>query len=60
MSHTQTPGSEECSQDFRRLEFDQITPWVVVHTVERPQSVTESIDEPMSDSDAPVTETRFS
>jgi len=60
MSHTQTPGGEGSSQPFRRLEFDQITPRAVVRTVQRPQSDTESIDEPMSDSDAPVIETRYS
>jgi len=60
MSHTQTPGGEGSSQPFRRLEFDQITPRAVIRTIQRPQSDTESIDEPMSDSDAPVTETRYS
>jgi len=60
MSHTHTPGGEGSSQHFRRLEFDQITPRAVVWTVQRPQSDSESIDEPMSDSDASVTETRYS
>jgi len=60
MSHTQTPGSEGSSQPFWHLEFDQITPRAVVRTVQRPQSDTESIDEPMSESDAPVTETQYS
>jgi len=60
MSHTQTSGGKGSSQPFRRHEFDQITPRAVVRTVQRPQSDTESIDEPMSDSDPPVTETRYS
>jgi len=55
MSHTQTPGGEGSSQPFRHLEFDRITPRAVVRTVRRAQSDNESIDEPMSDSDAPVT-----
>ena len=60
MSHTQTLGGEGSSQPFRCLEFDEITPRAVVRTVQRLQSDTESIDEPMSDSDVPVTETRCS
>ena len=59
MSHTHTPGSEVSSQLLRRLQFEQITPRAVVRTLPRPQSDTEWIDEPMSDSDARVTETRY-
>jgi len=59
MSYTQTSSGEESSQLFRCLEFNQITPRAVVRTVQRLQSDTESIDEPMSDSDAPITEMRY-
>jgi len=60
MSHPQTPGGEGSSQLFWCLEFDQITPRAVVQTVQRLQLDSESIDEPISDSDVPVTETRYS
>ena len=60
MSYTQTPGGKGSNQPFRHLGFDQITPRAVVRTVQRPQSDTEPIDEPMSDSHVPVTETWYS
>jgi len=60
MSHTQTPAGEGSSQPFQRLEFDQIPLRAVARTVQWSQSDTESIDEPISESDAPVTEIQYS
>ena len=60
MLHTQTLSGEGSSQLFWHLEFDQIIPRVVFWTFQRPQSNTGSIDEPISDSNIPVTEIQYS